>query len=358
MTASSTSVQPNAATPLSLTCQQRIEETHDTATLCFTTDDKRAIDYKPGQFISLGVDINGKRHHRAYTLSSTPSRPQHLAVTVKRVKDGLVSNHLLDTVTPGVSLQALSPAGEFYLKEAPTMPESNPRELLFVSAGSGITPVMSMSRYLLDNQLNDGQALVNIHFIHCARTIEDVIFLDELQQMNTNFTNFRLSLVLSDIEHPNHRFGFLNHAILQELAPTLDNYSVYTCGPQPFMTMLSDSLKARKFNMDRFFQESFSNPIMESSDTDSDKTHKISVPAFNKFVDAASGSTLLDSLEKGGLPIVAACRAGVCGSCKCKVTSGEVDTSAQMVLSDADKAAGYVLACSTKVKSDIEVELG
>jgi NADH oxidoreductase Hcr len=349
---------PDVSTPLqlSLVCQRRIEETRDTATFQLTRAQGETVSYKPGQFMVVDVEIDGSHHHRAYSLSSTPSRPDMLAITVKRVEGGLVSNHLLDHLNEGGIVKALPPAGQFYFDDK-TLEQVANLPLLFVSAGCGITPVMSMSRYLLDTK-----AQVTIHFIHCARTLEDVIFLSELLQMAAEHPNFKLALVLCEEASSAHRFGLLDHEMLLEMVPDLDDLSVYTCGPQPFMAMLASSLERRGFTMARFFQESFTGePVIKAASmalAAPGVMHRVSVPVFGKTLDVAPESTLLDALEREGLPIIAACRAGVCGSCKCKVIEGEVDTSGQIGLSETDKQAGYVLACSTQVTDDLTVELG
>ena len=133
-----------------LQCVDRIDETHagglvSAATFIFQARVPARFNYQPGQFLLLSMPINGDVHQRAYSLSSSPSRPYSLAITVQRVEGGLVSNWLLDCFAPGQRLTAQAPAGDFYL---PT--SQLPQRVLLLSAGSGIAPMLSISRWLLD----------------------------------------------------------------------------------------------------------------------------------------------------------------------------------------------------------------
>lgn len=350
--------QATVATPeyLSLTCLSRVEETQDAATFYFTLNDGNSLNYRPGQFISVNIVVDGQSHRRAYTLSSSPSRSESLAITVKRVDSGLVSNYLLDHLQAGMEIQALPPGGLFYYEPAKVQPR-----LLMVSAGSGITPMLSMSRYLLDTNAD-----VSIHFIHCARSYQDVICRDELQQMANSKPQFKLDLMLSDQSHPDYHFGLLDEAKLKQLVDDWQATSLFTCGPAPFMQMVRNSAERNGLNMHNFFQESFESPTLvanpeqgiEPSPQGELAQYKVQLPAFNKSAMVNSGDLLLDALEEQGLPIIAACRSGVCGSCKCKVTQGKADASGQLVLPEAEREAGFVLACSTKVEDNLTVELG
>src|SRR5574344_1424709 len=147
-----------------LICTERHDETQDgdtvTATTFFfqTAPQPSRFHYLPGQFLLLTVTIAGRQISRAYSLSSAPTRPHSLAITVKRVAGGEVSNYLLDTLQPGMTLAALPPQGQFHL------PAQLPSALLLLSAGSGVTPMMAITRTLRDLGLN-----TQIHFVYSAR---------------------------------------------------------------------------------------------------------------------------------------------------------------------------------------------
>jgi NADH oxidoreductase Hcr len=340
-------VQPSLSTGaslISLLCHDRIQETHDTVTFKFKAP---AIDYKPGQYITLKVKIDGMVYRRAYTLSSSPSRPTHWSITVKRVQGGRVSNYLLDNLQPSMPLQATGPRGQFNLVDC-----TQSDHYLFISAGSGITPMIAMTRYLLDSNSRS-----QIHFIYFTGSIDDLIFVDELNRLVKQQTNFALDIVLSDSPADGYRSGLIREPLLNEMIPELSNHTVYTCGPTPFMKILEDYLQHRGFDMQRFHKESFGQAPAHSSESLSNSRFTISAPAFDTSVEVDGFTTLLDAIEEMNVPIIQDCRSGVCGSCKCQVTKGNVESSSTLGLSNKDVNQGYVLACSTRIKSDIELSL-
>jgi len=122
----------------------------------------------------------------------------------------------------------------------------------------------------------------------------------------------------------------------------------------------ADYLKQLDFDMNQFYQESFTPAVepekVEQSDTEGESV-SIEVPSFGKTLQANKGALLADALEQGGVPLIVACRSGICGSCKCKLTIGQVETSSSSPLTEEEIAQGYVLACSSTLTSDVSVEL-
>ncbi len=167
--------------------------------------------------------------------------------------------------------------------------------------------------------------------------------------------------------------GRLDKNWLVKLSPDILDRTVYLCGPVGFMQNIESYLKELEFNMENFYQESFTpaNPNTDSlansntaseesqaeASADSNGAVKVFVPAFGAEVEAEAGTPLADSLEKAGVPIIIACRSGICGSCKCKVTKGSVESSSQETLTPEQIEQGYVLVCSSTIQSDVEVEL-
>ena len=330
-----------------LRCVARREETHDSASFDLASDEAGRFDFKPGQFVTIGADIDGKRHYRAYSMSSSPSRHQALTITVRRLPNGLVSNHLLDNFKVGDVLEGGATAGEFFLS-----PEDARGRLVLLSAGSGVTPVMAMARWLLERNAD-----CSIQFIYSARSENDVIFRDELLAMQKNYPNFRLDLFLDQGGGTlNAQVGFLSSERLDGLIDDPAACRYFMCGNVPYMEMVEKWYRARGLAADRFHKESF-RPEDVPAATDSDETYQLSVPAFGKTARIGAAQTLLEIMEKNEVPIIGACRSGVCGSCKCKVTSGEVERLSTATLTPEQVEEGFVLACSTRAKSDISVEL-
>lgn len=353
-----------------LICTERHDETQDgdtvTATTFFfqTAPQPSRFDYLPGQFLLLTVTIAGRQISRAYSLSSAPTRPHSLAITVKRVAGGEVSNYLLDTLQPGMMVSAQPPQGHFHL------PQTLPAQLLLLSAGSGITPMLSMTRTLRDLGLKNP-----IHFVYSARHENDLIFRDELLARAKEDSHFHLTLLLETASDtltlPRGRLatGRLDADLLAETTAGLNDYQIFLCGPSGYMDAVNGLLDTPRYAGIPRHEERFSpsaNPdAAATSAADSDSLSEtqsshfaLSVPAFGTQTSISAEETLLDVLEREGLPIIGACRAGVCGSCKCKVESGEVQSSSTMALTPEQVADGYVLACSSKATSDLQLTIG
>ena len=348
-----------------LICTERHDETQDgdtvTATTFFfqTAPQPSRFHYLPGQFLLLTVTIAGRQISRAYSLSSAPTRPHSLAITVKRVAGGEVSNYLLDTLQPGMMVSAQPPLGHFHL------PQTLPAQLLLLCAGSGITPMLSMTRSVRDLGLKNP-----IHFVYSARHADDVIFRDELLARAKDDPDFHLTLLLETASDaltlPRGRLatGRLDAELLAEISYGLNDYQIFLCGPSGYMDAVNGLLDTPRYVGVPLHEERFSpsaNPgaTETSSLNASDDSHfALSVPAFGTQTRISAEETLLDVLEREGLPIIGACRAGVCGSCKCKVESGEVQSSSAMALTPEQVAEGYVLACSSKATSDLQLTIG
>lgn len=329
-----------------LICINRINETADAATFEFKHLDDRLFEYKAGQFITFEVDVAGELEYRAYSLSSTPSKAESVAVTIKRVAGGKVSNYLLDHLQPGIALPAMAPAGEFTLQDNQTT-----AELLLMSAGSGITPCISMARWLLDTKQQ-----VNIHFIYSARCEADVIMSDTLNELAQTHDNFRLTRVLEKSENSNDIQGMLNVSIFEKLIPDNRGRTIFTCGPAPYMQAVESLAEQTGFDMELFHKESFVAETKQQESENTGQSYQITAPQYGKNFNITANQSLLDALEAAGVPVIGACRAGMCGSCKCKVT-GEVESSSTATLTADQIKQGYVLSCSAKVYSDLVVEL-
>lgn len=349
-----------------LICTERHDETQDgdtvTATTFFfqTAPQPSRFHYLPGQFLLLTVTLAGRQLSRAYSLSSAPTSPHALAITVKRVAGGEVSNYLLDSLQPGMMVSAQPPQGHFHL------PQTLPAQLLLLSAGSGITPMISMTRTLRDLGLKNP-----IHFVYSARHENDVIFRDELLARAKEDSHFHLTLLL---ETPSASLschsGRLDAELLAEISSGLNDYQIFLCGPSGYMDAVNGLLDTPRYvdvprHEERFSPSANPSPsgnqgtAATSSPTETQSSHyALSVPAFGTQTSISADETLLDVLEREGLPIIGACRAGVCGSCKCKVESGEVQSSSAMALTPEQVAEGYVLACSSKATSDLQLTIG
>ncbi len=239
-------------------CVQIIDETDDVKTFTFMSKPPVKFNYQPGQFITLNLNINGKSVKRSYSISSTPSRPHSIEVTVKRVPapadeptapPGLVSNWLHDNMRVGSQIEINAPMGKFTNFANPSA------KVFFISAGSGITPMMSMSRWICDTVSN-----VDIVFLHSARSPKDIIFRQELEMMTARYPNFKLAITVTRPERGQPWYGYtgrINETILPAIAPDYMERTVYVCGPNPFMEATKALLQKINFPMENYYEESF-----------------------------------------------------------------------------------------------------
>ncbi len=330
---------------IQLTCTKKWFETPDSVSFELSSDSPSdSFQFKAGQFSSLGFDIEGKTEFRAYSISSIPG-DNRLKFTVKRVPDGLVSNHIVDTLSVGQKVQAQAPVGQF--NNVDCAPK---QKVLMISAGCGVTPVMSM----VDQWLDEG-ANIDIECLHLAKSKLDAIYFDRLMQLNQTVDSFQLNMLLEDNTGTDFPQGLISLEWLKALVSDFQQRTIYLCGPTGFMEVVKSALEEAQFDMSQFHQESFT-PAQVAAEA-GDSQVKIAVPDFGVEIEADEGSLLIDALEKGGVPVIAACRSGICGSCKCKVKVGQVESSSYETLSDEEKESGYVLACSSTIKSDVEVSL-
>lgn len=353
---------------MTMRCLRVEAETHDVATFVFRAEEPMLFGFRPGQFVTIEPVIDGRTVPRCYSVSSTPSRPCTFSITVKRVPGGLVSNWLHDHLRAGDSLTVSTPQGDFNIVDRPA------ERILMLSGGSGITPVMSMLRWL-----HDTAADVDIHFVHAARSPEDIIFRHELEAMARANDRLRLSVTCEstgDGAWSGYR-GRLNESMLQQMVPDLMQRTVFTCGPEPYMEAVRDVLGGLGFPADQYHEESFgggppvapaTEPPAHSGDANDDDTGDVATTTAVQTESTvrlartgleftcAPSETLLQAAQNNGAWIPCACQMGVCGSCKVLKTAGDTDMQHMGGISDDEEAAGYVLACCTYPTGTVELD--
>jgi stearoyl-CoA 9-desaturase NADPH oxidoreductase len=255
--------------------------------------------HRPGQFVRVGIEVDGVRHWRSYSLTSSPDRADGLiSVTVQTLPDGLVSNQLVRRAQPGDLVHLAPAAGEF------TLPETLPSRTLFVTAGSGITPVMGMLRSHLDD-------LSDVTVVHSARTAEDTIFGDELRAMAAAG---RIRLV----ERHTRRDGRLDPTRLAELVPDLTARETWACGPGDLLDALEEHWTAQGC-ADRLHVERFQASLVEPG-----RGGTIAFRRSSRTVEADGATSLLDAGEDAGILMPSGCRMGICFGCVVPLRDGAV----------------------------------
>ena len=255
--------------------------------------------HRPGQYVRLGVDVNGVRLWRSYSLTSPPAdRDGRIAVTVNAVAGGTVSNHLLRHARPGMLLHLDPPAGEFVL------PTPCPPKVLFITAGSGITPVMGMLRSTL-HELED------VVVVHSAPTAEDAVFGPELRELAARG---RIRL----IERHTRADGRIKPADLADLVPDFAERHTWACGPNEMLDDL-EAHWATTDAADRLRTERFRPAVVAIGEGGTVTFGKAGVVA-----EAGGGTPLLEVGEEAGVLMPSGCRMGICYSCVLPLRSGAV----------------------------------
>ena len=344
-----------------LVCREVRVETHDVKSFVFSAAEPRLFQYKPGQFMTFDLEIEGQRISRCYTLSSSPTRPHLVSITVKRVPGGPVSNWLHDTVRPGLPLRAVGPLGEF------TCDDHTARKYLFLSGGSGITPLMSMAR-----AHDDLASEADIVFVHSARTPADIIFRDETALMEQHRPNFR-AVAVCEADAPGEAWdgfrGRLSMPMLRSIAPDVLEREVFTCGPSPYMAAVRAMLGEAGFDMARYHEESFdfaelarSEPEIPAeiealeADTLKAGTFKVEFTRSRRSVECGADTKILDAARAAGMRPPSSCTQGMCGACKCRLVSGTVDMKHNGGIRKREIDQGMILICCSRPTSDLVIE--
>ncbi|MEB0013475.1 FAD-binding oxidoreductase [Glaciimonas sp. Gout2] len=371
-----------------LTCIQIRVETHDVKSFIFATPDNSGFTFRPGQFITLELEIEGETINRCYTISSTPTRPHTLSITVKRVPNGSVSNWLHDNLKAGDNVRVLGAAGEFTCVTFPA------DKYLFLSAGSGITPLMSMARTHFD--LSDDR---DITFIHSARTPDDIIFERELALIASSQQNFRTCFICErlgarrDWHGPT---GMLSLSALTLMAPDFMEREIFVCGPAPYMKAVRSMLDAAGFERQHYHEESFSfenlpeevregvlEAVLEAHQEAAPNAElelAISPPStevaalallikspevtsfkvmFQKSareIVCGAQQHVLEAARATGVRLASSCAQGMCGTCKVKLISGQVAMQHKGGIRQREIDQGMVLLCCSKPLTDLVID--
>jgi ferredoxin-NADP reductase len=336
---------------LSLNCVQVIDETHDVKTFRFLASPPKLFSHRPGQFLTLEVPLDGRPVRRSYTISASPSRPHLICITVKRFAGGVISKWLHENLRVGSALSADGPFGKFTC-----IGDDGP--YVFISGGSGITPMMAMSRWLCDTAVDS-----DIDFVHFARSPDDFIFADELRFMSNHLPKFRVHFVSSQAGKDTGRkgpVGRISRELLVALVPDLAKRSMYLCGPLGFMDAARLILEQAGCDMSRLHLEVFGGiprRNTKAAEAQADKPAKVVFSASNIEVDCTGSDYVLDLAVDRGLEQAFSCRAGQCGSCKVMLLDGAVEHDCTDALSPDDAREGFILSCQARPLGTVVVDL-
>jgi stearoyl-CoA 9-desaturase NADPH oxidoreductase len=278
-------------------------ETEDSATLVIKPGWGFSFDYQPGQYIGIGVLVDGRWRWRSYSLTSSPvTGSRIITITVKAMPEGFLSTHLVGGVAPGTIVRLAAPQGNF------VMPDPAPASVLFITAGSGITPVMSMLRTLARRD-----QITDVVHLHSAPTESDVMFAAELARMQTGCEGYRLQLRSTRTE------GRLDLSKLGDVVPDWRERQTWACGPEG---MLNDAERvwhthgiAEQLHLERF-------AVSKAAARGQGGTVKFA--RSGKTVTADGATPLMDAGEGVGIQMPFGCRMGICQSCVVGLLDGHV----------------------------------
>jgi ferredoxin-NADP reductase len=282
-------------------------ETEDSATLVIKPGWGFTFDYQPGQYIGIGLLVDGRWRWRSYSLTSSPhsdgsGRSRTITITVKAMPEGFLSTHLVGGVKPGTIVRLAAPQGNFVL------PDPAPASVLFLTGGSGITPVMSMLRTLTRrDQIGD------IVHIHSAPTESDVMFATELAELARDHDSYRLTVRTTRTQ------GRLDLGQLDEAVPDWRGRQTWACGPEGMLTEAEKVWKAagigEQLHLERF---------AASRAAAHGQGGTVTFGRSGKTVAADAATSLMEAGEKAGVQMPFGCRMGICQSCVVPLVGGHV----------------------------------
>ena len=296
--------------------------------------------FRPGQHVNLGVEIEGIRHTRSYSLTEPPRADGLLAITVKAVEAGRVSQYLHGQARAGEVFELGQAFGELCL------PARSEGGWLFLAAGSGITPLMALTRQLAAEGMP-----VDLDLAYWARTREELCFLGELRALAARHPGFRLHIGLTGeaARDAGERAGRIDADWLAARIPGLAGRRVMACGPGGFVETARQLLEGR---VTGFQAEAFSPPPHAVED---DGEVEVRLTRSGRRLQVARGQSLLVALEDAGLKPASGCRMGICNTCACGKAAGSTRHLPSGALAHAPTQA--LKLCINSAVTDLELDL-
>lgn len=318
-------------------------------------EDGMALQYEAGQFLTFIFNRNGKENRRSYSLFTTPSIDAEPAVVIKRVVNGEVSRFLIDHLAPGDRLQAIPASGRFTLPQ-----DDDPHKpLVFISAGSGISPVYSLIRQAL--LVNASERVL---LIYQNRSEEQALFVSEFATLaESGKGRFTWIHLLSNPSSGNTPAARLNNTLLEKilLDRQVDFASshFYICGPPAFMRMCQFVLHLLKVPDERMLREIFyfeSSPVTQLTHSKEPRQVQLTWNEQNYAFTINYPESILSAALRSGIKLPYSCRGGRCSTCTLKCSAGSVIMSINEVLTARDLQQGLILTCVGYPETDISLQ--
>jgi ring-1,2-phenylacetyl-CoA epoxidase subunit PaaE len=340
-----------------------IKETKDTITIVFDTGGV-PFSYAPGQFINVTLYINNEPVTRSYSLSSSPDEDINPAITVKRVAGGVMSNFILEHSSQVDKWLVDGPYGQF--TPSPSAYTSN--HIVLLGGGSGITPLLSIGRSILKRSLH-----TSVTLLYSSRTPEEIIFRRAIEVFTEQFkdrlhTWHVLSQATDVIAGANATMikGRLNKLVARKLikqatGDPLNSVQYFICGPAALMKMHQEMLQAMQVPAGQIHMEWFAPDPADQPESLPQEPQEVLLHFYEQtnLLDVQAGQSILAAALEDKIPLPYSCKAGTCGICTAKLTSGKVKMINNYALSESDVHAGMVLLCqSYPLNSEVTIEMG
>lgn len=306
--------------------------------------------FKAGQYVTIEIEIDGEYVRRPYSISSS-TRSEHITVGVKQVPEGRFTTYILNELREGMTLNVSEPEGRF-VYESP----GNPENVLLIAAGSGITPVLSITDEVLRSTVGNRCLL-----IYGNRRPEETMFSQDLQAYSEEFPDrFQLRPVYSRATVEGADYGRIDQGILlknlHNFAALEDIDRVYICGPQEMIERIKEVLVKKGMPEDRLFFELFTPPktVEEPKPVATAGTTEATVilDGISHRINFPTGSFLLDEVLKAGLDAPYSCQGGICSSCVAKISDGQATMIKNQILTDQEVEEGLILTCQARCDSE------
>lgn len=344
-------MEPITDATILLRVRHIIIESYDIRTFVFEKTDGGKLDYQAGQFLTFLIDMHGHEVRRSYSMSSAPDVDAYPSITVKRIPNGEISRFWIDFVHEGDIFTALPPAGRFTLEKS----SGEPRDIVLIGAGSGITPLFSILKHVLSSEPDD-----KVTLIYANRNESSTLFMEQIAIWEKRFPE-RLR-VIHIHSQPSDRWngirGRINNTRLEQMiskslfyAP--ENARFFICGPFELMRSAEITLHYMGFGKDQIRRENFvirNPPPM----TRVELPHYISLIFKNKNYNlyVPEDKTILQAALEAGIHLPYSCKGGSCATCAGICTTGSVYMTINDVLTDGDLAQGWILTCTAYPEDD------
>ena len=325
------------------------QQASDAKTLRFIVPDGWTLSARPGQFLTFSLLFDGKKVIRSYSICSSPARSGYVEITTKRERQGCASVFLNDRASVGMTVEANGPSGRFCFDEC------RHHDVVLIAAGSGITPMMAMLRYMDDLCLETTATL-----LYCVRTGSDIMFESELERLRSRLKNFRYHVLLSQphTEWSGQR-GRISREFIENTVGDVASRDFFLCGPPAFMDAGVTILVGLGVRPERIMRESFGSsapksaqPLSAAAETDV----MVEFARSGRTCAARNSQTLLEAAEQHGVDIPSSCRQGQCGTCKTKLLAGKVRMDAEEGLDPDSRVQGFVLTCVGHADGDVKLD--